>query len=68
MIESFNRPKKTAEKNPKNHDVYRLVSEDQRVLGKGTRVSLAELQDILGGKIIHKKDLNGLRDDYDNRG
>lgn len=55
----------------KDYDVYRLVSDDgeePRVLAKGTRLSLAEICDILGGKIIHKKELNGLRDDYDNRG
>lgn len=55
----------------KDADVYRLVSDDDqkpRVLARGTRLSLAEVCDILGGKIIHKKELNGLNDDYNNRG
>lgn len=49
-------------------DVFRLVSDDNRVLAKGTKISLEEICDILGGAIIHKKDLNGLKDDYNNRG
>ena len=51
----------------RNPDVYRLVSSDKRILGRGSQEGLAELQSVLGGDIIHKKDLNGLRDEYDNR-
>ena len=53
---------------PPEKDVFRLVSDDKRVLAKGTKISLAEICEILGGTIIHKEDLNGLKDDYNNRG
>lgn len=54
-------------KDPKKLEVYRLVSDDKRVLAKGTRLSLKEIQDILGGTITHRKNINGLNDEYNNR-